>query len=119
MYKLGNREVIFSQTLVIPLNEKAVVPFQLFGDVNWEFTVEILKSDTNHAQGDITWASEQLKTKLTFYDWDNPFGVSISPFQFIETGGFRERVKYYILSTAQKMGNVAYQVELQVLKEKL
>lgn len=71
--RIGNKEVIKQETLLIPQNERATIPVSFGGS---DVTVEISFSDDQSGKPDIRFSNENNAIDLTFLNWSNVVGTS-------------------------------------------
>lgn len=71
--RVGNKDVIKQQTILIPQNERAEIPGS-FGGSN--VTVGVSFSDDESGKADIRFSNENNRMNLTFINWNNTIGVS-------------------------------------------
>ena len=71
--RIGNKEIIKQETLLIPQNEQATIPLSFGGS---DVTVGVSFLDDDSGKPDIKFSNNNNQMNLIFVNWNNTIGIS-------------------------------------------
>ena len=121
MIKVGDKEVLLSETVFVPYEEEAEIELKLGENDHLILVLAFEESATENEEGkekEQTKASfnisgEGNKGKITFRDWTNTFGSSITKPIFFASDNNGNRISF--LGNVIKLGEM-YKVEIQLMR---
>jgi hypothetical protein len=118
MIKVGDKEVVLSETVFVPQHEEAELEIDLGVDdqliLVLAFEESVIKEDEKEkTKASFNISGEGNRGKITFKDWINTFGSSITKPIFFASDNGGNRISF--LGNIVKLGEM-YKVEIQLMR---